>query len=311
MAKEFDIYLNERLHQCDIIVYSIPYRDGLTVMERLILETCLESYTLQKFAAAQSGSVLVSHIDEMIKTCLERLNNGVVLGANAEFQVHYSSYPDISALEVNAERLSLLAHSYTTVENGLQIKTFPVSAYVKKPFGRGQSGVEVVSSVEATFKRDLERASSQLVLEAEALRTKKKASEKAESAIVVSAEPTDLFYRLCCTAAPSAIQIVGEAAETEIRFSLGRCTFPITLGSQVLGGQMTKYLAAESAIEIQPLPMVGTLKQFFVPGENALEIVPFEVEAIVKRHRFLYEMDADTLSAYDDMSLNDVDYVIL
>ena len=25
MAKEFDIYLNERLHQCDIIVYSIPY----------------------------------------------------------------------------------------------------------------------------------------------------------------------------------------------------------------------------------------------------------------------------------------------
>ena len=42
-----------------------------------------------------------------------------------------------------------------------------------------------------------------------------------------------------------------------------------------------------------------------------LEIVPFEVEAIVKRHRLLYEMDADTLSAYDDMSLNDVDYVIL
>lgn len=47
MAKEFDIYLNNRLTQCDIIVYSIPYRDGLTVMNRLILETCLESYTLQ------------------------------------------------------------------------------------------------------------------------------------------------------------------------------------------------------------------------------------------------------------------------
>ena len=261
--------------------------------------------------AAQSGSVLVSHINEMIKTCLERLNNGVTVGTSAEFQVHYSSYPDISALEVNAERLNLLAHSYTSVENGLQIKTFPVGAYVKKSFGRGQSGIEVVSNVEATFKRDLERASSQLMLEAEALRTKKRASEKAESAIVVSAEPTDLFYRLCCTAAPSAIQIVSEAAETEIRFSLGRCTFPITLDSRVLGEQMTKYLAAESAIEIQPLPMAGTLKQFFVPEENALEIVPFEVEAIVKRHRLLYEMDADTLSAYDDMSLNDVDYVIL
>ena len=53
MAKEFDIYLNDRLTQCDTIVYSIPYRDGLTVMNRLILETCLESYTLQKFIAVQ------------------------------------------------------------------------------------------------------------------------------------------------------------------------------------------------------------------------------------------------------------------
>lgn len=29
--KEFDIYLNKRLTECDIIVYSIPYRDRLTV----------------------------------------------------------------------------------------------------------------------------------------------------------------------------------------------------------------------------------------------------------------------------------------
>lgn len=28
MAKEFDIYLNKRLTECDIIVYSIPFRDG-------------------------------------------------------------------------------------------------------------------------------------------------------------------------------------------------------------------------------------------------------------------------------------------
>ena len=102
MAKEFDIYLNNRLTQCDIIVYSIPYRDGLTVMNRLILETCLESYTLQKFIAVQSGSMLVSHIDKMIKTCLERLNHGIVLGTSAEFQVHYSLRPHESALVLSA-----------------------------------------------------------------------------------------------------------------------------------------------------------------------------------------------------------------
>ena len=77
MAKEFDIYLNKRLTECDIIVYSIPYRDGLTAMNRLVLESCLDSYVLQKFIAVQTGSELISHIDEMIKTCYERLNYGV------------------------------------------------------------------------------------------------------------------------------------------------------------------------------------------------------------------------------------------
>ena len=74
MAKEFDIYLNKRLTECDIIVYSIPFRDGLTATNRMILESCLESYTLQKFIAVETGSELVSHIDKMIKTCNERLH---------------------------------------------------------------------------------------------------------------------------------------------------------------------------------------------------------------------------------------------
>ncbi len=29
MVKEFDIYLKRRITECDLIVYSLPYRDGL------------------------------------------------------------------------------------------------------------------------------------------------------------------------------------------------------------------------------------------------------------------------------------------
>lgn len=43
MAKEFDIYLNKRLTECDIIVYSIPFRDGFDRDEAsMILESCLD-----------------------------------------------------------------------------------------------------------------------------------------------------------------------------------------------------------------------------------------------------------------------------
>ena len=83
-----------------------------------------------------------------------------------------------------------------------------------------------------------------------------------------------------------------------LQHKLGGCPFQVTLECRL-------------NIGYDFYSRLSPAKQFFVPGENALEIVPFEVEAIVKRHRLLYEMDADTLSAYDDMSLNDVDYVIL
>ena len=76
MVKEFDIYLKRRITECDLIVYSLPYRDGLTATNRIILESCIESYTLQKFVAMQFGSELVSHIDKMIKTCYEEAELG-------------------------------------------------------------------------------------------------------------------------------------------------------------------------------------------------------------------------------------------
>lgn len=43
MAKEFDIYLNKRLTECDIIVYSIPFRDGLTATNRMIWRVALRA----------------------------------------------------------------------------------------------------------------------------------------------------------------------------------------------------------------------------------------------------------------------------
>lgn len=308
MAKEFDIYLNDRLTQCDIIVYSIPYRDGLTVMNRLILETCLESYTLQKFIAVQSGSMLVSHIDKMIKTCLERLNDGVILDSNAEFQVHYSLRPEKDVLELSCERLRTMATVYASAENALELTAGPVSAYVKKPFGQGESKIEIVSNVETMVKQGFEKADSRIVLEAEPLPTKKQVVEEAENSIVVNSELTDLLYRLCDTAT-MAIQIAAQAVETEIHFSIGRSQFPIILDNQVLGEQMTKFIEFKSSLEVLS-SVTESLTQFMNPEANDLEIAS-EVTAIVRRHRLLYEMDSDMLSTYDDMSLDDVDYVIL
>ena len=69
MSKEFDIFLKKHIIECDLLIYSIPYRDGISVTDRLILNAALESYSLYKFVAVQTGSLLTAHIDEMIKLC--------------------------------------------------------------------------------------------------------------------------------------------------------------------------------------------------------------------------------------------------
>ena len=51
MSKEFDIFLKKHIIECDLLIYSIPYRDGISVTDRLILNAALESYSLYKLVA--------------------------------------------------------------------------------------------------------------------------------------------------------------------------------------------------------------------------------------------------------------------
>ncbi|MEQ2620100.1 hypothetical protein AAAX56_04780 [Hominicoprocola fusiformis] len=133
MAKEFDIYLNKRLTECDIIVYSIPFRDGLTATNRMILESCLESYTLQKFIAVETGSELVSHIDKMIKTCNERLHMASTWGIDLEFQTHYVLNPVPTVIEIAPnDDLQTLRNMFMSVEDKLQITAASIDGITEK-----------------------------------------------------------------------------------------------------------------------------------------------------------------------------------
>ena len=114
MAKEFDIYLRKRVHECDLIVLSLPFRDGLTVTNRMILESCVKSYLLYEFAAVQSGVDIASHIDEMLKICYEMLSFGTHIGISAEFQTHYSFYPNENIIELGSSDIPMLATMFTS-----------------------------------------------------------------------------------------------------------------------------------------------------------------------------------------------------
>ena len=309
MAKEFDIYLNNRLTECDILVYSIPYRDGLTAIHKLILESCIESYTLQKFVAVQTGSELVHHIDEMLKTCYERLSYATELDVTATFQTHYSLYSDTAGIIMSAECVETLSNLFAKAESAMQLTAQPVMAYTGKSGGNAESSLVINAALEKDIKNSLLTVAPVVEIETSVLGTNKRSAISVSPGIDIACELTNLCYRFY-NGAQAVIQMAADVLATELHYSLGEGISAIELSADIGDGDCsTKYEEFETVV-IFVAEVVEAIRQFMHPELHSIAI-GIVVDPIMKRHRLLSEMDADNLSAYDDMLLEEIDYVII
>lgn len=221
MAKEFDIYLNKHLTECDLIVYSIPYRDGMTAMERLILQSCLDSYLLQKFIAVETDSELVSRIDDTLKTCFERINTSAVIDTSADFTISEILYPAENIIELynNAD---LTAVSFAAADNAL----------------------EIISAVQEVTTKNAQVARNDIEVDS---------------------------------------NIVGEHIEKNETIIQA-----VSILTEVVEDFLTVIETKESTVTIST-----------------------QASAILRRYRYLFEMDDGLLSAFDDTALDDVDFILI
>lgn len=309
MAKEFDIYLNNRLTQCDIIVYSIPYRDGLTVMNKIILESCLDYYLLQKFVAAQTESELVAHIDKMIKICKEKLSVGMEIGVNAQLSVHYMLSPSDMKIVFGQNNVELTSISFIETNTGIAITTDPLLMLIGKSLGSGSSSIQLDHSVQKIIKNSIEKFENGMGLSARVSGTFKKSAIAADNALVPMAEMTNLCYRIH-SAGETALELAASVLATEIHYSLGEGASGLVIGATVDGGDLTtKYESVASRLSIVT-ELTETIVQFMNVETSSIDLA-IDVTPILKRHRLLNEMDDSTLVSFDDMALEEVDYVIL
>lgn len=309
MPKEFDIYLNNRLTQCDIIVYSIPFRDGLTAANRIILESCLESYLLQKFVAAQTNSALVSHIDKMIKICIERLQWGSALNASAQFQTHYVLNPIPHITEISSgKNLETLRNMFASASNAVQLTVDTVNAMVAKSLGGGKSMFAADIKVKDVLKQSLLTTTNEMQIASTVKGMQVHKTTDAKAGIMPIAEITNLCYRFY-SAAETTMQFAANVLGTEIHFSFGNANSDIVLDSTVSRTNAEKYEAVHDVLSLTVRTIEGLIQ--YLHTENAKTQIAFNAEEILKRHRLLSEMDDNTLASYDDMTLNETDYIIL
>jgi len=77
----------------------------------------------------------------------------------------------------------------------------------------------------------------------------------------------------------------------------------------VNGSNLTKYEIINGTIGLLAT-LIETVTQYAAPSSHSMEMI-MEAQSVVRRHRLLSEMDANTLEAFGEMSLEDLYYVVI
>ena len=308
MAKEFDIYLGNRVHQCDLIVYSLPFRNSISAEHRLILNCCLQEYMLQKFLAVETGSRLVSHIDKMIKICRERLDGGVVLNAEASLTKGIFAPAVQGGIALDQGRISLLANTFAKANSAISLTARDLNIVPTKNLGEIMVPVEPMAEIIEALKTSLERANSGISTDAQLDGVTAKLCNSAESRIELGVTLSDLLYRIYSTV-ESSLRVACSVLGTSLNKLSGSVESGVVSEAELAGEHVDKFDAFQNTVQILS-NVTEKLIQFFRADQNGL-CVSAEAAASVVRRRKLVEADGFRLSDMDGQTLRQLDYITL
>lgn len=305
--KEYDIFLKKQLTEGKIIVYSLPFRDGVSAVNRTILQAVLSYLQLQKKFAVENESVLVAELDDMLATVSEKTNNEFSFDASTEITIKYRSELEKAVMELDIPALALLAQSLFAFESQIGIQISQPFAYVKSSMGSGRSDIVVDAESLAEQKRVFENTNSDAAFDVYELMPLKRDYEKVENAAVFDQTSPDLLYRYT-TGLDAAFSIAAAIGETEFHYSLGNGESTMIFEASEPETFAEKKLRIDVAIESFYSLVVETISIFDVSNSTAILA---SLAAGLKRYRLLSELDDKTLAEVDGDTLNELDYVIL
>lgn len=305
--KEYDIFLKRRLQEGTIIVYSLTFRDGVSAVNRIVLQAILSYFSLQKKIAVANQSVLVAEVDKVLATVSEKIGDQICLKANAALTTKYRNELEQAAMELDIPAFTLFAQSFVALESQIGIQVSQPIAYAKSSLGDTESAMAIVAKSLAEQKQVFDIVQNQTVFSADPLTFQKHGFESGSSAIGIDQTSPKLLYRYT-TGMEAAFAIAASIGETEFHYSLGDGSSAIGIEISEPKTIVEKKLQIENAIEMFYELVVETISLFAV--SNDAEIL-MTLDAGMKRHRLLSELDEKTLEEIDDMTLEELDFVVL
>lgn len=309
MAKHFDVFLRRHLIACDILIQSLPYRDGISVTDRMIIDAVLQGCKLMRIASAQSDLEITAQIDRLIKTCLERLNLPTVLDASVDLRATSITTPLNDPIELDAKNLRTLETVLNRAEADMVMAVNPLVTKIAKSLGQMQTGIVIGASVNDTLKRSILTLRSGTVVDAGVVRDVKTGFLDLSTEIKMDATLASLCKRIGFDAM-AGIELAATCLGTKLYHSLGRGYSGITVNAKVSGTKAKKLETAESIIQIMA-DMSAVLIKLIYPEYVDMWLGAKVTDSRLKRYRLMSDLGDMTLDDLGDITLDDFYYIIL
>lgn len=305
MAQTYNIYLRKRLTEFDLIIRNLTYRDGLIIYNRMYLDAMVNYLTLQKYIIGDSDVQLSSEIDDLLERVYNIFSSGMELGAELEVFAAKPTGGSTSAV-LSTNETEVHEETFNTFQNVTQLLTSALKYDIAKSLGSGATEMELSSAPASTLKEALENFEDGILLDAD-VSTAAVVNAEGDSEIVLDTSNPNLFYLLSVEG--EAMMNLLFSADFEMWYTLGTGNSSMYLSVENNGVESKKFMTYESFLNL--ILEVGNILQCFIFPEESEAQLHSELGVGMMRYRLLSDMDNSALNEHDELTLDELDYVIL
>lgn len=305
--KTFDVFLKDRITKVDIIISTLIAREVFSFYEKLLIYCTMQEIKILKKLSGNSSIELRTKLQQLYTTAYALAKSQMILDVNVDTSLKSFASGEtemlLSAAPVDSVvSLSQEFQNYLTLTAALQS--------IDGSLSLGDAGFDLTIQTKDidTKKLGYAQGISKMMLNAQVDFSGKKVISPESIDWTISVNPFGVFY-LALVSGETMMNICSAALpDVWEKKSLQEIHFDLFLSTEMRERLMTrKAISGDSEIYILS-SAIWLWKKMLYPY-MAKTLISCEASAGFYRHRLLSEMDSLTLTAIDDLTLYDLDYI--
>lgn len=305
----YDVYLQNRLTEIDVIISQLVLRDTFSVYNVMYLLCSLEELKLYKSLSMQTSMELDAKLIYLLKTIHELMNSKMYLKAKVDLSSQVFSGGNVN-LEMRVDKVNIQEKTFTGGTSVLEMFTEPLDYYIAHSFGTVDFDMRLEMNQVKFIKEGFEQMNSELQLLIGTDFSSSKIAELESIDLELSTEQINLFYLAVisgqCVLNLSASPL-GDYILNKVLYGLN-ANMTLT-AANVQTPALEKFANADALMQML-MSMTEILVQFIVLDQVDM-VMSCEASAVMKQYRFVSEMDDYNVSYFDNMNLSEIDFKVI